>query len=624
MARNITWFTSAIAVFLVFSLGLSPNFAQEAPPKTLIDLKAKLEAEMQKQHVAGMMLTIVNKDSILFTGGLGYSDIDKKTHVTDKHLFRGSSITKLFVALGILNLVKDGKLTVDTKLKDIAPEIPFENKWESTNPVTIGELMEHATGFSDKSPFEEYNFSDKKYLRIEAVKVFEKYLVSKWKPGERHSYSSVNYAILDYIIEKVSSKPTPEYLREKVFGPLGMPYSNVNLTDDGSEKYSKGYVWKGDHYQLVPHQPAFNVGYSSLNISALDFDQALNAYLNDWKTPSGQFLSKEILDDLETPHTYLSAKAGLKNTYGYGNESNDLGGQIFRGHRGAIGGFLSAFLYNRRLGLGYAFALNTHNEEFYRYADNLIAQFVLQNTEKPAAVSTNPINKTAVLPYLGYYRLSNPSQLYTGFFESLTNTIKVETLGNELSVQIISRGAMLWQAVDKTGLKYKDKYAANPQILLLKDIDNNPVIVDGTLYFEKTTAFGAWAPIVLFVSSIIILITALIFGLVNVFLFVIKRIPKSQLLVRLSPALSTIGLLMVLWSITQLFGHMKEAAPMNGLVFWWVFGKYVFALFALIALMLLSFRWGTINSKFLKIYLISAVLADCYLLGVFTANSWFW
>jgi len=623
MARKINFFILACAVYSIFILSVQPLFAQESPPETWIELKGKIETEMQKQHIAGMMLTIVSKDSVLFSGGLGYSDVARKTVVTDKHLFRGSSITKLFVALGILNLVKEGKLSVKTKLKDIAPEIPFENKWETTEPVTIGELMEHTTGFSDKSPFEEYNFTNDKYPGIEAVKVFRNFMVSKWKPGERHAYSGVNYAILDYIIQKITGMPTGEYLQTKVFKPLGMSSANVYLTDNGSDFYSKGYVWKENHYQLVPHQPAFNAGYSSLNVSAFDFAQALKAYLHDWQTPSGTFLSKTILDDSETPHTYLSAKAGLKNTYAYGNESNDLGGHIFRGHRGAIGGFLSAFLYNRKLGLGYAFAINTHNEGFYRYVDQLIGQFVLQRIEKPAHTSTYPINKIEITPYLGYFRLSNPGQLYTGFFESLANTIHVEPIGDEVSVQIIGRGTMIWQAVDNAGFRYKDKHAANVQIMFLKDRNNNPVIVDGTLFFEKTTALGAWAPIFLFVTSILVLFSTLVFGLINLVFFTLKRNPEKQLWIRILPAISSIGLVLIVSSMIQLFDHMKEAKPVNTLFLMWSGGKWLFALNTLLTMTYLAFQWKFLMSKSLKVYLGLVTVSSCYLLFVFFINEWF-
>ncbi|MCE7062306.1 serine hydrolase [Dyadobacter sp. CY343] len=622
MARRITLFLSALAVLFINTF--AGVHAQEPAPGTLDELKTKLAAEMQRQHIAGMMLAIVQDDSIVFSGGLGYADIQKKTPVTDQHLFRGASITKMFVAIGIMNLFKEGKLRPETKLRDIAPEIAFKNKWETTRPVTIAGLMEHTTGFSDKSPFEEYNFTGKPYTAKEAVEIFQDFMVSRWEPGQRHAYSSVNYAILDYIIGKVSGVPASEYLREKVFKPLQMPHANVALTGDGSDKYSKGYVWNDDHFQQVPHQPAFNAGYSSLNISAADFAHALKAYLSDWKIPSGQFLSEAALNDTETPHTYLSASAGLHSTYGYGNESYELGGHIFRGHRGAIGGFLSSFLYNRDAGLGYAFAINTHNESFFRYADYLISQFILQKAPKPASHVTYPVNHKAANPFLGYYRLCNPGQLYTGFFETLTNTIKVEASGKELKVRILGRGSMKWQAVDETGLRYKNQYANSPGILLLKDSKSNPVIVDGTLYFKKTTAFAAWASILCFAVSVLILVTTVFFLLRNLVLVLMKKIPRHQLLQKFSPVLITLGLTLILLSISQLFEHMKQAAPTATLFIIWTVGKYLFAFGTLLIVIFLALKWKSLNSIGLKVYLVLIALSSCYLFQVLAENSWYW
>ncbi|MCF0052625.1 beta-lactamase family protein [Dyadobacter sp. LJ53] len=624
MARNITFFLLVLA-FLLATLSTFPAVqAQEPVPKTLDELKARLESEMHRQHVAGMMLAIVDKDSVRFSGGLGLSDMGKRTPVTQHHLFRAASITKMFIALSILDLVKDKKLGITTKLSDIAPEIPFENKWETSNPVTIEMLLEHTTGFSDKSPFEEYNFTGKPVTGIGSVAVFGKFMKSRWKPGERHSYSSVNYAILDYIIEKVSGKPTSEYLRTKVFTPLQMPDANIAMTSDGSAKYSKGYVWKDDHFQLVPHQPAFNPGYSSLNVSALDLAFALKAYLNDWNTHSGPFLSAKFLNESETPHTYLSARAGLMNTYGYGNEASDIAGHIFRGHRGAIGGFLSAFLYNRKLGLGYAFAINTHNESFYRYADHLISQFVLQHVQKPVMPVTYPLNKAVAQPFMGYYKLSNPIQLYTGFFESLTNTIKVEQVGNELSVQILGRGSMKWQAADAAGIRYKSLYAANPQILFLKDAEGNHVIVDGTLYFEKTTAFAAWASLLGFAVSVLFLVSTLFFLLINLLLIVAGKIPRGLLVTRFSPTLVAIGSVLMLWSASHLFDHMREASSTDWLFMMWGAGKYLFAAGILLVLYVLSVKWRAFSSKGLKAYLVMVAISACYLFFIFVSSNWYY
>lgn len=605
-------------LFVLLSFFISINlFGQETPtPKTIAELKIQLENEMLKQHVVGMMLTIVTKDTTLFVGGLGYADVEKKIPVTERHLFRQASITKLFMALGIFNLVKDGKLTLQTKLKDIVPDIPFHNKWEATNPITIEQLLEHTTGFSDKSPLEEYNFSGKILRGLDAVNIFKKYMVSKWRPNERHAYSNVNYAILAYIIEKITQKPLDNYLREAVFTPLNMPYANVQLTHNGSEAYSKGYFWGNGAFQNVPHQPQYSAGNGSLNACALDYESALKAFLNN-----RVFLSKELLDNIETPQTYLSAKAGLKNNYGRGNEANDINGHIFRGHRGAIGGYLSAFLYNRDLGVGYAFSLNTGSEGFYRYADGLIGKFLTQNTNNQLVKKEYNLQKEAIKPYLGYYRLGNPSQLYTGFLEMLQHTFKLTEQENTVQVNLLLGGSMTWQTADSTQLLFTN--ASRPHIAFLKDSEGQLAIADNTLYFKKISAFEAWTPLVLTLLSVLFITSSLIFGTINLILFLLKKIDKSSLKFRFSPILATIGFIIIVATSTQYFDYMKAAIPMNTLTLGWQMGKYIFAIFTLFSLYLLVFQRKNLKNKWLKGYLAMLTFAHLYILGLLVWNSWY-
>jgi CubicO group peptidase (beta-lactamase class C family) len=616
--RGIVCCTLFSCIFII------KNFAQELPvPHTIEELKQQLSNEMNKQHVPGMMLTLVTRDSVLFAGGIGFANLERKIPVNENHLFRQASIGKLFVALGILNLIKDGKLSADTKLRDLAPEVPFKNKWEATNPITIAELMEHSTGFSDKSPFEEYNFSDKKFPGLEALNVFKKFMVSKWQPAQNHSYSNVNYIILGYLVEKISGKSLNDYLHEKIFIPLSMSSSNMTLRDDGTDIYSKGYVWKENHFQPVPHAPQYSAANGSLNACAIDYAHALRAFLVNWQTPSGQFLSKEILDDSEIPHTYLSAKTGFKNSYAYGNECRDIEGQIFRGHMGAISSYLSAFLYNRKAGMGFALSINTSNESFVMYAQELVCRYLMQYLPKPVVPAAYPVNAIAIKPYLGYYRWSNPAQLYSGFFDGLQNTFKLTQQGNALDVHIIGRGSMKWQAADSTGVLYKYENGINPRIVFLKDFDQQTAITDGTMYFTKISALEAWVPIVLFAGSCLILLSTLIFGFISLLLLIFKKDLRTQWLFRIAPLLTTVGLIIIIIVIPRLLEHLKSAASMDILFIWWTAGKYIFAFFSVAALFLLLLRWKKLKNNWLKFYLSLTAFASCYLLGVLLVNHWY-
>jgi CubicO group peptidase (beta-lactamase class C family) len=80
---------------------------------------------MKQEHITGLMLGISTRDSIVFSGGFGYADIDARSKVNDSTLFRMGSITKMFVSLGIMKLVDEGKFKLDDELKKIAPEVPL-------------------------------------------------------------------------------------------------------------------------------------------------------------------------------------------------------------------------------------------------------------------------------------------------------------------------------------------------------------------------------------------------------------------------------------------------------------------------------------------------------------------
>jgi CubicO group peptidase (beta-lactamase class C family) len=554
---------------------------------------------------------------------LGYADLQKKTPVTGEHLFRQASVTKLFTALAVLQLVQAGKLQVTSRLKDIAPEIPFENQWEPTHPVTVARLLEHTTGFSDKSPFEEYNFSGQKASGVASLQVFRKFMVSRWQPGERHSYSGVNYAILACLIERVAGIPFGEYLREKVFSSLGMPSANVNLTASQPGIYSKGYVWKNNHFQPVPHQSQHNPGYGSLNAGALDFAAALQAYLRDWQTPYGSFLSKAVLEDSETPHTYLSAQTGLEHTYAYGNEAYPVNGRIFRGHRGSIGGYLSSFSYNRDLGLGYALSINTYNRGFFRYAEELIGRFVTRHLPSPAAPAAYPVQSAAIKPYQGYYRFSNPRQLYTGFLERYQHTFKLEHKGDALAAHLMLGGTMVWKGAHPDRLWFRHERANHPHILLGRDSIQQPVITDNTMYFTKISAFEAWAPFLLLVFSALVLISSLFYGFRCLVLFLLRKMNRSALLVRISPALAVLGLFLILWINPKIIANIQEGAPLTTPYLVWTLGKYSFAFFSLCTIVLLVLHRKHLGSRWLKGYLTVSAFAGCYLLALLVLNGWF-
>ncbi len=206
---------------------------------------------MQKEHIPGLMVSIVKKDSIVFSGGLGYADLEQKIPVDSTTQFHLASVTKFFLAMGIQKLIAEGKLKLDDPIRKIAPEIPFKNKWESTHPVRIVHLLEHTSSFEDIAINKMVNMTGKPLTGIEAILDQENALICRWRPGERMSYSSPGHNVLGYILEKVSGMPWNEYIQETLFRPLAMSSTFFDLTGESRPGYARGYDYRDGGLYVV-------------------------------------------------------------------------------------------------------------------------------------------------------------------------------------------------------------------------------------------------------------------------------------------------------------------------------------------------------------------------------------
>ncbi|MBX7127600.1 MAG: beta-lactamase family protein, partial [Cyclobacteriaceae bacterium] len=85
----------------------SHAFAQSV--NTLTELQDSIKRIMEKEHIPGLMIALVHRDSVIWEGGLGTADLRSQTPVNSHHRFRVGSITKTFTALAIQQLVREGK-----------------------------------------------------------------------------------------------------------------------------------------------------------------------------------------------------------------------------------------------------------------------------------------------------------------------------------------------------------------------------------------------------------------------------------------------------------------------------------------------------------------------------------
>lgn len=114
--------------------------------------------------------------------------------------------------MAILKLQEEGRLNLKDKIKDIIPEIKFNNPWEATHPIRIENLLEYTSGWKYWSMAElGYDNPTPKTLK-EALDFYPKTRTSIFVPGTKSSESNVGSAVAAYIVEKVSGLTFDKYM----------------------------------------------------------------------------------------------------------------------------------------------------------------------------------------------------------------------------------------------------------------------------------------------------------------------------------------------------------------------------------------------------------------------------
>src|SRR5438034_4679364 len=184
-------------------------------------LDALIPSQLRNRNIGGAVVSVVKDGQVLFQKGYGYADVkEKKPVLPDQTLFCPGSISKLFTATAVMQLVEQGKLDLD---RDVSGYLDFAIPKTYPEPVTLRQLLTHTAGFEDtlKNLFVAHE-SDLKLLRA--------YLVNQmpariFPPGKVPSYSNYGFTLAGYIVERVSGEKFERYIDNHILKPLRMTNS---------------------------------------------------------------------------------------------------------------------------------------------------------------------------------------------------------------------------------------------------------------------------------------------------------------------------------------------------------------------------------------------------------------
>jgi D-alanyl-D-alanine carboxypeptidase len=369
---------------LLFLALLSVSAGVVGSAQTVADIDAVVQKAFDAKNIPGAGVAVVRRGKVVLTKGYGTADIESGTLANGKTGFQIASVTKQFTAAGIMLLVEEGKLKLDDTLGKFVSDVPA--KW---NTVTIRQLLNQISGIPNYTMGGKL-LSDKVYTKAEIIGLV-KDVPMTFEPGTQWEYSNTNYYLLGMVIEKVSGRAYPDFMRDRIFKPLGMESTVVNTSGLKIKNAGVGYNFGGGNWQKTSADPSQPFAAGAIVSTAEDMAKWAIA------VSQGKLLKKTSWDEI-----LMSGKLtdGKLTNYGFGWNIGKMGEVEYIGHSGGIQGFgsyhvrfpaddLSVVVMTNTVGTSTKIANDIAALYLPKVAAALAAQAAAQKAQQNAAAITD-------------------------------------------------------------------------------------------------------------------------------------------------------------------------------------------------------------------------------------------
>ncbi len=288
-------------------------------PRFEVFVKA-LEFDLENSEAYGISAAVMEGGEITFAAALGSRDAEGQTPLTADTLMQIGSTTKQMTAVALLRTVDQGKISLETSIDSVLPQLEFSrmNDWDNT--ISIHYLLSHQSGIVDWATW--IGASDDGALASYSYDTFNKHAYVMNSPGLFYNYSNSNFALAALVTEALDKRTWPDVLTEDVFLPLGMERTFIRkakVKEDANYSLSFGF------HPAKQDQPMMNVNMKAQSDSAWMRPAGLV-----WTTPKQMMtwakfimqgdknvLSDELRDKMMQKHATVYPELDISH-YGYG------------------------------------------------------------------------------------------------------------------------------------------------------------------------------------------------------------------------------------------------------------------------------------------------------------------
>ncbi len=346
-----------------------PGVRTAAVGKIEIDrVVAELEPEIRRTMIEGKIpsatIALVAGDRIIWTAAYGESNLWARTPATPSTVYLIGSTFKTMSSVALLQLMEQGRFKLDDRVNDYLTDFKIQNE-DPNQAVTFRHLLTHTSGLPpDFGPYPVWGET--------APPLLEEYLKRSLKlstpPLQKVVYSNMAYALIGYLVEKLSGVPYKQYIHEHIFKPLEMESTDFMPRPDMEERLAIPYVPDEKTGRLAPAVRLKASVWPAGIVYGTVLNQAnwLIANLNGGVFKGRRIISEQTLEQMFT-RQYDKFKGPVEGLWG--NEEAGFGltwwvaernGDRYFAHSGSVPGYTAFLLGNRTQKLGVAILTNGH------------------------------------------------------------------------------------------------------------------------------------------------------------------------------------------------------------------------------------------------------------------------
>ena len=343
-----------VILILILFISSVSAVAQDAPLQGFDDYVNKA---LKDWDVPGVAIAVIKDDKIVFAKGYGLREIGKPDKVDERTIFAIGSSTKAFTAASIAMLVDEGKIKWDDPATKYLPGFQLYDA-NVTREMTVRDLLTHRIGLErgDALWYATDMSRDEILRRI-------RFLKPSSSMRSKFGYQNIMFLAAGQIVPQVTGKTWDDFLRERIFTPLGMTATSTSISGlKNSNDVAAPHSKFDDKVTAIPYRMIDNIGPAgSINSNVVDMAQWVRLQLNSGKFGDKQLISSANVNVMHSPQTIIPLEGAMKTlypeahflNYGMGWFLSDYHGRKLVEHGGSIDGMrgLVAMIPEEKIGI---------------------------------------------------------------------------------------------------------------------------------------------------------------------------------------------------------------------------------------------------------------------------------